>query len=535
MGVSVSDAVPPVVTASRLLAGRVAWLGRWGRRHRRWLSLWILVAAVMGLGGDLAQGLRLLVGLGLGPGLAGCVWSAVSPRSYERLVAGPSRRFRWRWFARHRWQRLARVCGLSDLQVVRTLCDANGKRREQTRWVAPRLRRVRVHRHVIELTIRARPGQTLTELEAGAERLATTFAAVAHRVRPVPGPGSGCTVVVELVMHDALTDPVNAVEPEPRAVAERIRLGRTQGGGDWWLQLRGRHTLVAGCSGSGKGSVLWGVCCGLAPAVRADMVQLWGVDLKRGVELAMGEPLFSIRAYTPTDAVEVLRALMRVIDERGGRMAGTTRLHQPTVGDPLHVLVIDELAALTAYADLDVRREATRLLSEVLTQGRALGVVVLACVQDPRKDVVAMRGLFTQTVALRLRSSDETVMVLGDGMTHVAPAHRISPTHPGTAWVVEDNGAVDRVRADYWPDDLIRELSRRYAARAQLEPVACSDDPGRDPSVRVGVKTPSPSVDDLATRRTPRKRRTARAPRSARPVWEPSAGSATVPWPPDGA
>ena len=353
-----------------------------------------------------------------------------------------------------------------------------------------RLRRVRVHRHVVELTIRARPGQTLTELEAGAERLATTFAAVAHRVRPVSGAGSGCTVAVELVMHDALTMPVDAVEPEPRAVAERIRLGRTQGGGDWWLQLRGRHTLVAGCSGSGKGSVLWGVCCGLAPAVRADMVQLWGVDLKRGVELAMGEPLFSTRAYTPAEAVDVLRALMAVIDERGGRMAGTTRLHQPTVGDPLHVLVIDELAALTAYADLDVRREATRLLSEVLTQGRALGVVVLACVQDPRKDVVAMRGLFTQTVALRLRSSDETVMVLGDGMTHVAPAHRISPTHPGTAWVVEDTGAADRVRADYWPDDLIRDLSRRYAARAQLEPVACSDDPGRDPSVAVGMKKP---------------------------------------------
>ena len=99
-------------------------------------------------------------------------------------------------------------------------------------------------------------------------------------------------------------------------------------------------------------------------------------------------------------------------------------------GDPLHVLVIDELAALTAYADPDVRREAGRLLSEMLTQGRALGVVVVACVQDPRKETVGMRGLFTQTVALRLRSAEETRMVLGDGM---ADARAGAPDHPGRA------------------------------------------------------------------------------------------------------
>ena len=88
-----------------------------------------------------------------------------------------------------------------------------------------------------------------------------------------------------------------------------------------------------------------------------------------------------------------------------------------------------------------------------------------------------MRGLFTQTVALRLRSGDETVMVLGDGMTRVAPAHRISPTFPGTAWVVDDTGAADRVRADYWPDDLIRKLATRYRTdvRIDLTPPATAE------------------------------------------------------------
>jgi S-DNA-T family DNA segregation ATPase FtsK/SpoIIIE len=491
---------------SRVVASRVPWLGRWCARHRRWLAVWLIVAALtmFGYSGS-AAALPLVVGFA--PGLLGCCWAGLHPGSYEAVVAGPARRVYWWWFARLRWQRLARVCGLAERQLVGPARHhrQRSQRPEDVRWVAPRLQRVRTRRNGVALTIRARPGQTLAELEAGAERLATTFAAVAHRVWPI----SGATVVVQMVMHDALTTATTAVEPYPAAMAEWVGLGRTQAGGEWRLQLRGRHALVAGCSGSGKGSVRWGICCGLAPAVKVDMVRLWGIDLKRGVELAMGEGLFSTRAYTPADALAVLRALLAVIDQRGQAMAGTTRLHTPTVGDPLHVLVIDELAALTAYADLDIRREANRMLAEILTQGRALGVVVVACVQDPRKEVVAMRGLFTQTIALRLRSVEETVMVLGDGMSHLAPAHRISPTHPGTGWIADDTGAADRVRANYWPDDLIRQLARRFATEVHHDTTSTHDQDDQD--LASAVVTPGEPVRKPRAPRKPRSPRTPRA------------------------
>ncbi len=120
-----------------------------------------------------------------------------------------------------------------------------------------------------------------------------------------------------------------------------------------------------------------------------------------------------------------------MIDARGGELVGRSRLHEPAPGDPLHVLVIDELAALIAYADPDTRRDAGRLLSELLTQGRALGVVVVALVQDPRKETVGQRGLFTQTVALRLRSAEETRMVLGDGMARGGAGASDQSRRPG--------------------------------------------------------------------------------------------------------
>jgi S-DNA-T family DNA segregation ATPase FtsK/SpoIIIE len=206
--------------------------------------------------------------------------------------------------------------------------------------------------------------------------------------------------------------------------------------------------------------------------------------------------------------MDVLAELLAVIDTRGPAMVGRSRLHQPTAGDPLHVLVIDELAALTAYADPDIRRQATRLLSEVLTQGRALGVVVVAMVQDPRKETVSMRGLFTQTVALRLRSSEETRMVLGDGMAALAPAHRISPAAPGTGYVVGDDGTVDLVRADWWSDDLVRQAADTYPA-AVSTPATPSGEPASEAAEVAAL---------VAFSDRPRKRRSPRASRRPAPV-----------------
>ena len=144
-------------------------------------------------------------------------------------------------------------------------------------------------------------------------------------------------------------------------------------------------------------------------------------------------------------------------------MAGNSREHIPTAAQPLVVLLIDELAGVTAYMnDPALRKEAGASLSRILTKGRALGIVVAAFLQDPRKEVLPQRGLFTQTIALRLRSRDEVTMVLGEGLIDGAPAHRISPDTPGTGYVVAEDGSAIRVRADYWTDAQIRATAAQF-------------------------------------------------------------------------
>lgn len=143
------------------------------------------------------------------------------------------------------------------------------------------------------LVVRARAGQTLDQLEAGVPGLAATLDALSWRCTAYRG--STSTLLVELVMHDALRGPRDGTVPLAPTSAKPghlLPLGRRDVGGTWGLTVAGRHTLVAGCSGSGKGSVLWGLVAGLAPLAPSETVRLWGIDLKHGVELRMEGRLF---------------------------------------------------------------------------------------------------------------------------------------------------------------------------------------------------------------------------------------------------
>ncbi|WP_071289385.1 cell division protein FtsK [Mycolicibacterium llatzerense] len=384
-------------------------------------------------------------------------WRLHSPETFERDFAAPARRMRWRLWAILTWERLAKRCGLSASEHV-TRKDNEGRPVTKTVWFHPKLVQVKASGHCLHLTVRTRTGLTVEDLERAVP--AIRDAARAHSARSVViAPGA---VRIELVMREQLAA-VNRSAPSSALAVRNVQLGRCENGAPWTLTITGRHTLTVGCSGAGKGSIFWGIAGGYGPAVAAGLVRLVGIDLKYGIELSVGANLFTKIATTESDAVKTLAALEKLMDKRGIAMAGKTREHTPTTSAPLTVLLIDELAGVTAYmSDPALRKEAAASLSRILTKGRALGIVVAAFLQDPRKEVLPMRGLFTQTIALRLRSREEVTMVLGDGLADKAPAHRISPDVPGTGYVVAEDGQVTRVRSDYWSDDQIRTTARKY-------------------------------------------------------------------------
>ena len=95
---------------------------------------------------------------------------------------------------------------------------------------------------------------------------------------------------------------------------------------------------------------------------------------------------------------------------------GMTRTHTATGEQPTVVVLVDEVALLTAYLpDRKLRDRAEKALALLATQGRAPGVVLVAALQDPRKEVVGLRNLFPTKIALRLDEKQQVDMVLGDG------------------------------------------------------------------------------------------------------------------------
>lgn len=174
---------------------------------------------------------------------------------------------------------------------------------------------------------------------------------------------------------------------------------------------------------------------------------------------------------TPETMCDLLEDLVLVMDARAKRLAAQgIRKHQPSPDSPHVLAVIDELATLTAFAERSVVRRIEQALGLLLTKGRAVGITILAAVQDPGKDVVGWRDLFPTRVAMRLDNPIQVDMVLGEGARDLgATADHINEHSPGVAYVrVEGTRAIRRVRAAYLTDDDVAALASRVIASPAL-------------------------------------------------------------------
>lgn len=240
-------------------------------------------------------------------------------------------------------------------------------------------------------------------------------------------------------------------------------IGVTEAGDPWRLPLLGSHVLVAGATGAGKGSVLWGLIRGVLPLIGDGRVKLWVIDPKGGMELGAMESI-AYRFATADGAADLLAEAAEVMEDQAQRLraSGRRKLETPTQGFPLHLVVVDELAALTSLApEPRVRNAMNATMGRLLTQGRAVGFTVVGALQDPRQKNLDNRNLFPVAVALRLKEPQMVDMVLGAGSrTAGALCDMIPRALPGVAYVVADGQAETmRVRAAFVSDDEVARMT----------------------------------------------------------------------------
>jgi S-DNA-T family DNA segregation ATPase FtsK/SpoIIIE len=376
------------------------------------------------------------------------LWMAQWPASFDRCVWFRVRAcwraaliYRWRWSA---------AMDTAGLTVTR-----NG-----TAFVPPLLK-VRSTAAVDRVLIRMLAGQTVDDYAAAVDRLAQTFGAVAGRVHSVPGKPH--LVELWLLVRDPLVQSVGPFDTYSDVLTGGIPVARGEDGITWRLRLVGSHVLVVGATGAGKGSVIWSLLIGLADQIRAGVVQVWAIDPKGGMELAAGRALFARFCHGDSDLTggyetgfaALLEDAVAVMRARQDRLRGVTRLHQPSVGEPLIVVLVDELAALTGWIlDRSIKKRIEIALGLLLSQGRAVGVVVVGAVQDPRKDVLPTRDLFPTRIGLRVNEAEQVNLNRG------ATCDLIPDTLPGVAYVAVDGIAEPvRVRFSHITDHHISQLT----------------------------------------------------------------------------
>lgn len=224
------------------------------------------------------------------------------------------------------------------------------------------------------------------------------------------------------------------------------------------LTLQQAHTLVVGATGSGKGSVIWAVVRALVVAAALGLVRFIGLDSKAS-EVRQAEGLFCDYAYTPDEHARVLKGLVELVDRRGEVHTG--REFVPTKGEPLVVVVIDEISSLAStFTDSKQRNAALSHLRIVLSLGRSRGVLVVGAGQDPTKEAMPLRSLFPQAVALRLRDVTEARVALGEAAAEAgAEPHRIpiasrsnGYVSAGVGYVQDEVGTLVRCRFPYTSD-----------------------------------------------------------------------------------
>ncbi|GAA3610590.1 hypothetical protein [Microlunatus ginsengisoli] len=406
-------------------------------------------------------------------------WCRVWPVSYTRRVSEPMWRRRVRRWVRKQWPMITDSCGLTR----RTGQLVGGP----VQVIVPRLARLRWQGGRLCGELELLPGQTVDQVEAAGDALRVTVSA--HRIRIIPNAAvTGCGVA--WTFGDPLAVPIPITVPAPDTPVdglESIVLGVTEDGEPWRLPLR-VPTFGAGRSGAGKSSLIQGMLIQLGPAIRAGLVEVCGIDLKCGVELAFAAPMLTRYATNPREAVVLLEQLVEWMEDRLARQAGISRDHTPSVAEPLVVVVVDELAMLTAYlTDRDLTRRGEAALSRLLSAGRAAGFVAHGFVQDPRKETVKMRHLFRQAVGLALREREEVSMVLSDGAVAAgAWCHKIPATTQGVGYVLgEADGRPVRVRGFLVTDDDIKLAAERFPAPRQhrIDTTLAEPEPG---STRAG-------------------------------------------------
>ena len=309
------------------------------------------------------------------------------------------------------------------------------------------------------------------------------------------GVNGGFWYVVELAERSSIPRMVKLADmrqPE-KAPPLLLPIGMGQQKAQRWEDLRKLpHLLIAGATGQGKSVMVNAILCQLVRRWPPELLQLWLVDLKGGMELAYYEDLphvpkgrFVVKA---PDAPALLADLQTEMDRRTDLMRGQARdiddynARIPTKDRlPYIVLVVDEIANAmlnSTKVSLDgqkmtVAKATEQLLADIAARARATGIHLIVSTQRPSVDVVTglIKANFPCRIAFGTASEVDSRVIVDDSKAHGLTVGRMQ---------FRRNMDLIELQGPYLSDAEVQKIVRQVRdGNYQPEPVVSPEDIAR--------------------------------------------------------
>ncbi|MFC4007961.1 cell division protein FtsK [Nonomuraea purpurea] len=347
------------------------------------------------------------------------------------------------------WPDIAQAVGLTGSRIQSAIVDLWGYR------VRLRLGRGQT----VEDAIRQMPA-----LESA---LGTRRGAI--RIQPVPALANRADVRV--IEKDPHADAIPWPGPSITSVKQPVKLGVFEDGSSVRVSLRRRHGLFGGIAGAGKSG---GVNVLLGDLTACPDVIIWGIDLKRGMELMPWASCLDRLATTPQAADTLLADAVAILDARADHLAQQgLRVWDPRPDAPALIILVDEYAELIEEAP-----GAERYADSIARRGRAPAVTLVAATQRPSQRAMgkgAVRSQMDIRLSFRVREQRDVDLILGQGMLKAGwHAHRLDA--PGKFLIsAPEHDVPRRARTFLLDDEGVQRTAERHApSRPQLDAVSAA-------------------------------------------------------------
>ena len=336
------------------------------------------------------------------------------------------------------WPDIAKAIGLAGAEVMSATVDVWG-------WRA----RFRLAR-----------GQTISDVVGKIPEIESGLGTFRGAVRVYPTPDDlAHRCEIRVLDVDPHAGAIPWLGPSVTSVTQPIDLGPFEDATPCRVPFARLHGIFGGTTGSGKSGGL-NVLMGNLVACRN--VVIWGIDLKKGMELRPWQSCIDRLATTPEEAITLLRDAVAVLEARAALLAAAgKRTWEISPAWPALLVVIDEYAELA-----DDVPDAMGYTDSIARLGRAVAVTLIAATQRPTQKAMgqgAVRSQMDLRICFRVREPRDVDLVLGQGMLRAGwDAHNLNA--PGKFLVsAPGHDRPKRARAYLLTNQVVAETAAHYA------------------------------------------------------------------------